>query len=97
VRGAHRRESTAPRGPGIIERLRLATLRRPRAAAPLTTLPPAPPARSYVEDADERLSYKLRALYTLVGVGLAFVAFVWAASNLLDAVKSVWDLFFSNL
>jgi hypothetical protein len=97
VRGAHRRETGIPRGPRLIERLRLATLRRPRAIAPLTTLPPQAPARSYVEDADERLSYKLRALYTVVGVGLAFIALVWAASNFFGALKSVWDLFFSNL
>ncbi len=83
--------------PGLLERLRNATARRQAPAVPLTTLPPAPRSPSYMEDPTERWSYRLRSIYTAVGVVALFIALGWAASNLLDALGSVWEELTSNL
>lgn len=104
--------ATDPERPGIMERLRAATVRAPRpvapraaagrdatarAAAPPTTLPAAPVAPSYLEDPTERWSYKMRSVLTAVGVGLLLLVFGWAAANFLDAIGETWDILTSNL
>jgi transcriptional regulator with XRE-family HTH domain len=83
--------------PAVVERLRGATLRRPAQPAPLTTVAPPQRLPSYLEDPTERWSYRLRAIYTAVGVVLLFIALGWAASNLLDALGSVWEELTANL
>ena len=85
-------------GGGVLERLRSMTLRRGTVpiAAP-TTLPPAPRVASYVEDPGERLSYRLRTVYTAAGVLALFVALAWAASNLFDSLGSLWQELTANL
>ena len=50
-----------------------------------------------MEDPTERWSYRLRSIYTAVGVVALFIALGWAASNLLDALGSVWEELTSNL
>jgi transcriptional regulator with XRE-family HTH domain len=86
----------ASRG-GIMEQLRGATVRRPAAVAAPTTLPPAPASPSYLEDPNERWSYRLRALYTAAGVVALFVALGWAGSNLFDALGQLWEVLTENL
>jgi transcriptional regulator with XRE-family HTH domain len=80
------------------DRLRAATVRRaPRPAAAPSTLPPVPTAPSYMEDANERWSYRLRAIYTAVGVILMFIVLGWAASNLFDSLGELWSELTANL
>ncbi|MGF1667623.1 MAG: multiprotein-bridging factor 1 family protein [Acidimicrobiia bacterium] len=81
----------------VLERLRGATLRRPSQPAALTTMAPAQRLPSYLEDPTERWSYRLRAIYTAVGVVALFIALGWAASNLLEALGSVWEELTANL
>jgi transcriptional regulator with XRE-family HTH domain len=82
---------------GVLDRMRGATLRRPAQPAPLTTVAPAQRGPSYLEDPTERWSYRLRAIYTAVGIVALFIALGWAASNLLDALGSVWEELTANL
>lgn len=85
-------------GGGVLERLRSMTVRRTAVAAPApTTLPPAPRVASYVEDPSERLSYRLRTVYTAAGVFALFIALAWAASNLFDSLGSLWQELTANL
>jgi len=79
------------------DRLRAATVRRaPRPAGAPSTLPPVPMAPSYMEDANERWSYRLRGIYTAVGVVLMFIVLGWAASNLFDSVGELWSELTAN-
>lgn len=94
-RAAVRKEGVP--GTNLLDRLRAATARRPAAVVAPSTLPTPPRAPSYMEDPNERWSYRLRSVYTAVGVGALFIALGWAASNLLDAVGSVWEVLTSNL
>ncbi len=82
---------------GFADRLRAATVRRPRPASAPSTLPPVPRAPSYMEDPTERWSYRLRSIYTAVGVVLLFIALGWAASNLFDSLGEVWEILTANL
>lgn len=90
-----RRRVEEPRG--WLESLRAATVRRPVSAPPPSTLPPAPPAPSYLEDPSERLSYKLRSLYTLVGIVALFLVLAWALPQLFDALGTMWSVLTENL
>ena len=81
----------------MIDRLRASTVRKPRPAGPLTTLPAAPAEPSYMEDPTERWSYKMRSVLTAVGVGFLLLVFGWAASNFLEAIGETWDILTSNL
>lgn len=87
----------SPSGPGFLNRLRAATVRRPGSAAPLTTLPAAPVEPSYMENPEERWSYRLRSLLTAAGIGFLLLVFGWAATNFLDAISETWDILTSNL
>lgn len=81
----------------------------PRAAPsqperPLTRLGEPTPARveaatprSYMDDPEERWSYRLRAVWTAAGiVGLA-VILLWAGSRALDALGDAWDALLAGL
>lgn len=85
------------RSDGVLERLRKATVRNPAPAPVPTTLPPAPREPSYLEDPNERWSYRLRSLYTAAGVVALFVALGWAAANLFDALGDLWEILTANL
>lgn len=54
-------------------------------------------ALSYMEDVEERWSYRLRAILTVAGVGLLVIVLGWAASELLAAVGDVWDALTAGL
>jgi hypothetical protein len=49
-----------------------------------------------MEDANERWSYRLRGIYTAVGVVLMFIVLGWAASNLFDSVGELWSELTAN-
>lgn len=83
---------------GFADRLRAATVRRaPRPASAPSTLPPVPMAPSYMEDANERWSYRLRSIYTAAGVLLMFIVLGWAASNFLESLGELWSQLTANL
>lgn len=46
----------------------------------------APPAPSYIEDPEQRLIYRFRAVLLAAGAFLLVVVFVWAMANFFDAV-----------
>lgn len=54
-------------------------------------------ARSYMDDPEERWSYRLRAIWTAAGVGVLGVLMLWAGSRALDAFGDVWDSLLSGL
>ena len=84
--------------PSFADRLRAATVRRqPRPASAPSTLPPAPRAPSYLEDPTERWSYRLRSIYTAVGVVVLFLVLGWAAANFFSSLGEVWEILTSNL
>jgi hypothetical protein len=83
--------------PGVMDLLRSATVRKPRAPAPLTTLPPTPVEPSYMEDPTERWSYRMRSVMTAAGVALLLLVFGWAAANFFDAIGETWGILTSNL
>ncbi len=75
-----------------------AAVRQPVVAgSPNTTGRKPMNALSYMEDVEERWSYRLRAILTVVGVGLLVVVLGWAASELLTAVGDVWDALTAGL
>lgn len=49
------------------------------------------PTASYMDDPEQRMVYRLRALYTLIGLAVVFVVLAWAAANAFDAFGEVWD------
>lgn len=85
------------RGRRRAEQPRPATAAPPMARPPRVVLPSAPPARSYVEDPEQRLSYQLRGIYTLVGMALLLVVLVWALANAVDALGEAWDALTGSL
>lgn len=54
-------------------------------------------ARSYMDDPEERWSYRLRAAWTAAGVGALGILMLWAGSRALDAFGDVWDSLLSGL
>lgn len=56
-----------------------------------------PVARSYMDDPEERWSYRLRAVWTAAGVGALGVLMLWAGSRAFDAFGDVWDALLSGL
>lgn len=70
--------------------------RRPeRRAVPVTTEQPV--ARSYMDDPEERWSYRLRAAWTAAGIGVLGVLMLWAGSRAFEAFGDVWDALLSGL
>lgn len=74
----------------MAKRARRAT-RRPAAGTA------SPAAGSYLEDPDERWSYRLRSLWTATGVGILGVLLLWAGSRALDAFGEAWDALLAGL
>lgn len=56
-----------------------------------------PPAQSYMDDPEERWSYRLRAVWTAAGVGVLGVLMLWAGSRAFEAFGDVWDALLSGL
>lgn len=54
-------------------------------------------ALSYMEDVEQRWSYRMRAILTVVGVGLLVVVLGWASSELFSALGDVWDALTAGL
>lgn len=52
---------------------------------------------SYIEDPDERWSYRLRSLWTATGVGILGVLLLWAGSRALEAFGETWDALLAGL
>ncbi|MEX2280813.1 MAG: helix-turn-helix transcriptional regulator [Acidimicrobiia bacterium] len=52
---------------------------------------------SYMEDPDERWSYRLRLLWTATGIGILGVLFLWAGSRALEAFGETWDALLAGL
>jgi hypothetical protein len=64
---------------------------------------PAGPTRrsmaslSYMEDVEQRWSYRVRSVLTAAGVGLLGIVLLWAGAQLLGAVGDVWDALTAGL
>ena len=54
-------------------------------------------ALSYMEDVEERWSYRIRSILTAAGVGALGLVLIWAGSELLGAVGDVWDALTAGL
>ncbi len=54
-------------------------------------------ALSYMEDVEERWSYRIRSILTAAGVGALGLILLWAGSELLGAVGDVWDALTAGL
>ncbi len=52
---------------------------------------------SYMEDVEERWSYRIRSILTVAGVGALGLILIWAGSELLGAVGDVWDALTAGL
>ncbi|MDH3250592.1 MAG: helix-turn-helix domain-containing protein [Acidimicrobiia bacterium] len=52
---------------------------------------------SYMEDVEERWSYRVRTILTAAGVGALGLILIWAGSELLGAVGDVWDALTAGL
>jgi hypothetical protein len=69
---------------------------RPRPAAiPPPTAPV--PTGSYMDDPDERWSYRLRTVWTAAGLGALGVLLLWAGSRALDALGDTWNALLAGL
>ena len=54
-------------------------------------------ALSYMEDVEERWSYRIRSILTAAGVGALGLVLIWAGSELLGALGDVWDALTAGL
>lgn len=54
-------------------------------------------AGSYMDDPEERWSYRLRAAWTAAGVGMLGILMMWAGSRAFEAFGDVWDALLSGL
>jgi transcriptional regulator with XRE-family HTH domain len=67
---------------------------------PVITIPPPSqpqPSRSYVEDPNQRMLYRLRWAFTAAGLFVTFVILAWAGGHLLSALGEFWDALFGGL
>lgn len=91
----------------LLEKMRA---RRIRSRTPRTRRTPAPASRasvpaaapvvptgSYMDDPEERWSYRLRALWTAAGVAGLGVLLLWAGSRALEAFGDTWDALLAGL
>ena len=106
-------DSVASAGAPLLEKLRarrqplLEKLRerrrapRPNSApvsrASMPTAAPIVPTGSYMDDPEERWSYRLRAVWTAAGVAGLGVLLLWAGSRALDAFGETWDALLAGL
>lgn len=70
--------------------------------APMPTVAPSTGKRpfnalSYMEDVEERWSYRVRSILTVAGIGGLGLVLIWAGSELLGAVGDVWDALTAGL
>lgn len=56
--------------------------------------PQTPP--SYLEDEQQRVTYRLRNLYTAIAVAILFIVLAWALGNTVEALGEAWDAFFGG-
>lgn len=77
---------------------RTTTQAAPRVAAqPWTTTQQRQLPASYMEDAEERWSYRLRAVWTAAALGALVIVLLWAGGNLLQAFGDAWHSVLSGL
>lgn len=69
----------------------------PPAAVPVPNGRKPTKALSYMEDVEQRWSYRMRAILTVAGVGLLVVVLGWASSELFSALGDVWDALTAGL
>lgn len=69
--------------------------RKRRSDRPVTGRPvvisPAVVRPSYLEDPEQRMVYRLRTLFTVVGIAALAVVLLWAAGNVVDALGRAWE------
>lgn len=87
----------ADAGAPVMDKLRSSseTRRQPR-QTPARPQPPTPTG-SYLDDPEERWSYRLRTLWTAAGLGALGVLLLWAGSRALDAFGETWDALLAGL
>ena len=99
-------ESLRARREPLLEKLRARRERAPRRTsrtpvsagrASVPTAAPVVPTGSYMDDPEERWSYRLRALWTAAGVAGLGVLLLWAGSRALDAFGDTWDALLAGL
>lgn len=87
----------------LLAKLRERRLRTPRptrapvSRAPVPTAVPVVPTGSYMDDPEERWSYRLRAVWTAAGVAGLGVLLLWAGSRALEALGETWDALLAGL
>jgi hypothetical protein len=64
---------------------------------PLMTSSVQPLSGSYMDDPDERWSYRLRTIWTAAGMGALGLLLLWAGSRALDAFGDTWDALLAGL
>ncbi|MEX2424025.1 MAG: helix-turn-helix transcriptional regulator [Acidimicrobiia bacterium] len=101
--GAPLIEKLRTRRESLLEKLRERRRRAPRPTpapvgrTPVPTAAPVAPTGSYMDDPDERWSYRLRAVWTAAGVAGLGVLLLWAGSRALDAFGDTWDALLAGL
>ncbi|MFO7548300.1 MAG: helix-turn-helix transcriptional regulator [Acidimicrobiia bacterium] len=89
-RGVHLREEAAPPLPA--PEPSTPPPARSISATTLVTDPAVPvPSGSYLEDPEERWTYRLRAVATAVGVVVLVLILVWGVGRLQEALAGVWE------
>ena len=73
------------------------TPRRPRPAPWPAPAVGVPSTGSYMDDPEERWSYRLRAVWTTVGVAILGVILLWAGSRTVTALGEAWDALLAGL
>lgn len=86
-------DDTAP----AVPKRRKAARERPSPRLAVESTQPAISPVSYMEDPDERWSYRLRSLWTAAGVGILGLLLLWAGSRALDAFGETWDALLAGL
>ena len=101
--GAPLLEKIRARREPLLEKLRERRRRAPRptptpvSRAPMSTTAAVVPTGSYMDDPEERWSYRLRAVWTAAGVAGLGVLLLWAGSRALDAFGETWDALLAGL
>jgi hypothetical protein len=96
-------ENLRARRAPLLEKLRSRradTPRQPQARqnrAPMPAPVPVVLTGSYLDDPEERWSYRLRAVWTAAGVGALGVLLLWAGSRALAAFGETWDALLAGL
>ncbi len=59
--------------------------------------PAATPTGSYMDDPDQRWSYRLRAFWTTAGMAVLVILLLWSGSRAWQAFSDTWDALLSGL